>query len=413
MVEDLACYESVRLFVERAQYRRSSFELTPDNALAVAEVCRRLEGIPLAIELAAARVGVLSIGQISGRLKDSLGVLAGGSRTAEPRQRTLRGALEWSYELLGELERYLYGRLSTFWGGWSLEAAEAVGAGRGIEEEDVLDLLGRLVDKSLVVAESGDPEGDLRYRMLEPVRQYGREKLEESGEKDEVGRRHALFFLALAEEIEPKINTADRPRWLERLENEHGNLRAALAWSRKEAQGETGLRLAGALFWFWFHRGYLSEGRRWLGGALATEEGIGGLPAPASAAARAKTLCGAGLLAWMQGDLSVRGERDALAESGRKAGISPGAAYPEPCGAGPRRHRSSPLPGRGECGAISGKQRRVWSRYITRHPGDHCSDSGRIWSGAVFARRERSDLPGKRRRLGPLPGAEEPGDRSP
>jgi predicted ATPase/DNA-binding SARP family transcriptional activator/DNA-binding CsgD family transcriptional regulator len=327
MVEDLARYESVRLFVERAQYRRSSFELTPDNALAVAEVCRRLEGIPLAIELAAARVGVLSIGQISGRLKDSLGVLAGGSRTAEPRQRTLRGALEWSYELLGELERYLYGRLSTFWGGWSLEAAEAVGAGRGIEEEDVLDLLGRLVDKSLVVAESGDPEGDLRYRMLEPVRQYGREKLEESGEEDEVGRRHALFFLALAEEIEPKINTADRRRWLERLESEHDNLRAALAWSRKEAQGETGLRLAGALFWFWFHRGYLSEGRRWLGGALATEEGIGGLPAPASSAARAKTLCGAGLLAWMQGDQAAASSR--LGESvtlWRKAGEKQGLA---------------------------------------------------------------------------------------
>src|SRR5919112_610533 len=149
--EELTRCESVRLFVERARYRRPSFELASENAGAVAEVCRRLEGIPLAIELAAARVGVLSVGQIATRLKKSLGVLAGGSRTAPSRQRTLKGTLDWSYELLGGLERDLFGRLSVFWGGWTLEAAEAVGVGSGIEGEDILDLLSRLADKSLMV----------------------------------------------------------------------------------------------------------------------------------------------------------------------------------------------------------------------------------------------------------------------
>jgi non-specific serine/threonine protein kinase len=167
----LARNEAVRLFVERAK-GASGFGLTEGNAPGVGRVCRRLEGIPLAIELAAARTKVLSVEQISERLEDSLRLLAGRDRTAPMRQRTLRGTMDWSYGLLGETERKLFGRLSVFAGGWTLEAAEVVGAGDGIEEEDVLDLLSGLVDKSLVVAEPGG-EGAPRYRMLEPIRQYG------------------------------------------------------------------------------------------------------------------------------------------------------------------------------------------------------------------------------------------------
>jgi predicted ATPase/DNA-binding SARP family transcriptional activator/DNA-binding CsgD family transcriptional regulator len=288
-VEELARYESVRLFVERARYRQTSFELTPENASAVAEVCRRLEGIPLAIELAAARVGVLGVGQIAGKLKDSLGVLTGGSRTASSRQRTLRGTLEWSYELLGELERDLFGRLSVFWGGWTLEAAEAVGAelGDGIGEEDVLDLLGRLVDKSLVVAEAGGAEGELRYRMLEPIRQYGRAKLEESGEAGEVRSRHAAWSLRLAEEAEPELKGAQQMEWLERLEREHENLRAAMRWLLEGDEVERAVRLAWALWLFWWYRGHYEDGQRFADETLAKGH-------PLSLSQRAK-------VAWIRG----------------------------------------------------------------------------------------------------------------
>jgi predicted ATPase/DNA-binding SARP family transcriptional activator/DNA-binding CsgD family transcriptional regulator len=265
-VEELGRYESVRLFVERAQYRRPSFELTPENARAVAEVCGRLEGIPLAIELAAARVGVLEVGQISRRLKDSLGVLAGGNRTAEPRQRTLRGALEWSYDLLGELERKLFCRLSVFAGDWILEAAEAVCAGGELERSEVLDLLSQLVDKSLVLVEERD--GEARYRLLETVRQYGREKLEESGEEDEVRRRHALYFLQLAEEAESELKGHQQVVWLERLETEHDNLRAAMRFLLNTGETEAAARLIWALWFFWRAHGHQGEGYRYAGEVL-------------------------------------------------------------------------------------------------------------------------------------------------
>ncbi len=287
-VEELARFESVRLFVERARYRQPAFLLTPENARVVGEICRRLEGIPLAIELAAVRVGGLSVEQISERLKDSLKLLAGG-RTAPPRQRTLKGALDWSYELLDEPEKELFGRLSVFAGGWTLEAAEAVGAGGGIEEGDVLELLSGLVDKSLVVAEAG-PEGAARYRMLEPVRQYGGEKLEASGEAADVRRRHASFFLELAEEAEPALLGPGQVAWLERLDLEHDNLRAALGWLGEEREVEQGLRLGGALGRFWWHRGHFTEGRAWL------EELLGFAGASGRTAARAKALYALGAL---------------------------------------------------------------------------------------------------------------------
>ena len=295
-VEELERSESARLFVERASARRPGFSLTPDNTQAVAQICHRLEGIPLAIELAAARVGTLSIKQISERLEYSLKLLTSGGRTAAPRQRTLRGTLDWSHELLSTNEKKLFGRLSVFAGGWTLEAAEEVGADGSIEGSDVLDLLGRLVDKSLVVAEA-EAQGAVRYRMLEPIRQYARERLEESEEAEAIQRRHAEFFLALAEEAEPEVEGPQQAEWLQRLEAEHDNLRATLSWSLERGEeAELGLRVAGALGQFWYLRGYLGEGRRWLEEALAKAS-------PASTAARANALHRLSFLAYLQGHL--------------------------------------------------------------------------------------------------------------
>jgi predicted ATPase/DNA-binding SARP family transcriptional activator/DNA-binding CsgD family transcriptional regulator len=285
--------EAARLFVERAADRCSGFTLGPENTGAVAEICRRLEGIPLAIELAAARVGLLSVRQISERLEDSLGLLTGGGRTRTPRQRTLQGALDWSHDLLSEQEMVLFRRLSVFSGGWTLQAAEAVGTGESVRRGEVLELLSGLVEKSLVVAETTE-KGEVRYRLLEPIRHYARQKLEESEEAEVVRRWHAEFFLALAEEAEPKLRGPEQGKWLDRLESEHDNLRAALDWSA-ERRAESGLRLSAALWQFWYVRGFLSEGRRRL------EEGIARHPA-APAKVRAKAFDGAGWLAQAQGD---------------------------------------------------------------------------------------------------------------
>src|SRR5919202_4260889 len=209
-VEDLAGYEAVRLFLERAAAVSSRFELTERNAPAVAQVCRRVDGMPLAIELAAARAKVLSVEQIASRLEDSFRLLATDSRTALPRQRTLRATIGWSYELLSQEEQALFRRLSVFAGGFALEAAEAVCTGVGIEREDVLDLLTHLVDKSLVLVTEQD--GEARYRLLETVRQYGWEKLRESGEAELVRRWHAEYYLTLSEETEPELK--EQGAWL-------------------------------------------------------------------------------------------------------------------------------------------------------------------------------------------------------
>lgn len=283
--------------MERAHSRLPTFALNPANTGAVAGICRKLEGIPLAIELAAARVTVLAVEQISARLGDSLGLLTVGDRTAAPRQQTLRATLEWSYELLNELEQTLFRRLSVFVGGWTLEATEAVGVGDGIEQSDILDLLGRLVDKSLVVA---GEEGMARYRMLEPVRQYGREKLGESGETERIRERHARYYLVLAERAEPELTGPQQGAWLERLRSEHGNLRAALSWSlgpadtEREERAELALRMAAALWRFWNMHGF-GEGGRWLEAAL--ERGSGGPPH-----VRARALSGLGWITTFQGD---------------------------------------------------------------------------------------------------------------
>jgi predicted ATPase/DNA-binding SARP family transcriptional activator/DNA-binding CsgD family transcriptional regulator len=303
--EKLEGYESVRLFVERANQRDPSFVLTPQNGPAVGQVCRRLEGIPLAIELAAGRIGVLSVEQIAERLEDPLKLLRGGSRTAEARQRTLRATLQWSHELLGEAERELFWRLSVFAGGWTLEAVEEVCSGESIEQDDVLDLLGRLVDKSLVVAEQ---EAAMRYRMLEPVRQYARERLEESGALERVRERHARYYLKLAEEpggeeADPRMKGSPPVTWLKRMESEHANLRAAFSWALEidagKADGgreELGLRLAVALWWFWHTLGSLTEGRRYLESAVSNSS------SPAAARLRARALNGAAGIVIPQGD---------------------------------------------------------------------------------------------------------------
>jgi len=291
-VEEVEAYESVRLFVDRAHHRNPSFSLTPQNAHAVAVICERLEGIPLAIELAAARVG-LSVEQIAARLDDSLRLLSAGSRTASPRQRTLRGTLDWSYALLSEPEQRLFCWLSVFAGGWTLEAAEAVGGG-DTERGDVFDLLSSLVDKSRVVAEATGG-GRVRYRMLEPIRQYAREKLEEGGGAEEVQRQHASFFLALAEYAEPRLRGPEDIEWLERLETEHDNLRASLSWALEQGEAEQGLRSAGALWLFWEGHGHYAEGHSWLKQMLA-----GG--SQASAIARTKALEGEGWLILHSGE---------------------------------------------------------------------------------------------------------------
>jgi predicted ATPase/DNA-binding CsgD family transcriptional regulator len=314
---ELTRYDAVRLFLDRARLRLPDFDLTSANSSAVAEVCRNLEGMPLAIELATARMGVLAVEEVAQRLEDSLGFLTAGPRTVAPRQRTMRATLEWSYGLLSEPEQVLFRRLSVFAGSWTLKAAEEVGSD-GIEKKEVLDLLSRLIDKSLVVAEVAQ-DSPIRYRMLEPVRQYARERLDESGETEAIHRRHAEFFLALAEVPKPELEEAQQESWLERLEEEHDNFRVALSWTLEQGGTELALRLGAALGEFWYIRGYLSEGRRWLEEALAN----GDTPS----VARVRTLAKASWIAWEQTDLE---RAIALGEEGlelaRKLGDEEGAA---------------------------------------------------------------------------------------
>jgi predicted ATPase/DNA-binding SARP family transcriptional activator/DNA-binding CsgD family transcriptional regulator len=300
--KELESYESVRLFVERAQQRDPSFALTPSNAQAVVHICRKLGGIPLALELAAARVGALAVAEIASRLEDSLGLLTGGNRTAVARQRTLRDALEWSHDLLSDPEQVMFRRLSVFAGGWTLQAAETVGTGGGVEEGEVLDLLSGLVDKSLVPVEENSATG-VRYRLLEPVRQYAKEKLAESGEAGAVRRRHAEYYAALAEEAEPGSRTSS-PELLESLEAEHDNFRAVFSWTLEEGEAELGLRLAGALRWFWFERGYLGEGRGWLKQLLQTD---------VQTAARVKALLA---MSWLESEQGNAEEAEEAAVEG-------------------------------------------------------------------------------------------------
>jgi predicted ATPase/class 3 adenylate cyclase len=288
--------DAVRLFTERAAAASPSFRLTEENAPAVAEITARLDGLPLAIELAAARTKVLSPEQMLPRLDQRLALLTSGPRTMPERQRTLRGAISWSHDLLDEAERSLFARLGVFAGGWTLDAAGAVAdpGGLGI---DPIDGLASLVDRSLV--RRIDPNGEPRFAMLETIREFALERLEAGGQAVELRRRHAEHFLGLALAAEPHLTGEDQNRWLDRCEVEHANIRAALRWAIDAGEAERAQEAAGALWRFWQQRGHLAEARGWFDEVLAMP------PGRAPSAARAKALTGAGGIAWWQMDRDV------------------------------------------------------------------------------------------------------------
>jgi predicted ATPase len=260
-INEISNMESVKLFTERAAATSPGFAMSQQNALDMARICQRLDGIPLAIELAAARTNVLTVGQILKRLDDRFNLLTSGVRTVLPRQQTLRATIEWSDDLLTEKERILFRRLAVFMGGWTLEAAEEVCSGNGIESSDILDLLSQLVNKSLVLVET--LESEKCYHMLETIRQYAREKLlVVSDEEDNIRTRHLKYFLRLSEQAEPALRGPSQIEWMARLNDERDNIRAALEWA-DETDVEAGLYLSGRLQVFWeiFDA---REGARWL-----------------------------------------------------------------------------------------------------------------------------------------------------
>src|SRR6266487_236308 len=263
VIEGLSQYEAVRLFIDRALLVAPHFVVDKDNAPHIAQICYRLDGIPLAIELAAARVKMLSVEQISKRLDDRFRLLTGGARTALPRQQTLRALIDWSYDLLTENERLLLQRLSVFAGGWTLEAAEEVCSGDSIETYDVLDLLTQLVNKSLVVVIENSQSGETRYRMLETIRQYAREKLLEAGSGESARHQHLVYFVKLIEQAEPELHHSNQVFWLNKLDDEMDNFRMAVEWALTN-DVESGLRIAAIPWRFWQVRGYLQEAGDWL-----------------------------------------------------------------------------------------------------------------------------------------------------
>jgi predicted ATPase/class 3 adenylate cyclase len=289
--------ESARLFVERATAAQSKFSLTDQNTSSVAQICHRLDGIPLALELAAARVGIFSPEEIAARLGDRFKLLTGGSRTALPRQQTLRALIDWSYDLLSDEEQTLLRQLSVFAGGWTFEAAEAV-----CSDLDVLNLLTQLVNKSLVMVD--EQESSTRYHLLETIRQYARDKLLEAGESEQVRTRHLDFFLKFAEEAESYMNGPQEMEWRMFLDAEYDNLRTALEWGMENDVDKV-LRLGGALHLFWERHGYEVEGRRLMNEVLARAKTFP--PAEGEAARKrimyqAKALNAIGFLGFGQGD---------------------------------------------------------------------------------------------------------------
>lgn len=293
--------EAVRLFIDRACAVLPTFCLSDDNARPIADIVRRVDGIPLAIELAAARVRSLSPEEIAVRLEQRFAILTGGSRAALPRQRTLRALVDWSYDLLEPDERTLFDRLSVFAGGWDLEAAEVVCSEEPLAFSAILDLLSQLVDKSLVVAEAG-PGGAMGYRMLETLREYGRERLAESSNAEAVRRRHAEHFVAVAERGERELTGPRQSEWLQRLERVHDDLRAALQWAVRSGEAELGWRLGGGLYRFWSRHGYFTEGWARLESVLSREAAAA---TESGRSARAKALHGAATLAVQRGDLAT------------------------------------------------------------------------------------------------------------
>jgi predicted ATPase/DNA-binding CsgD family transcriptional regulator len=287
--------EAARLFLDRAAAARPDFAVSDRAAPAIAQICRRLDGLPLAIELAAARVKVLAIDQIAVRLDDRFNLLSLGERIAPDRHQTLRAMIDWSYGLLEQSEKTLFRRLAVFAGGWTLEAAQAVCGSDDLGPQVVLDVLTRLIDKSLVQVRKCD--GETRCSMLETIRHYASEKLLEANELEGIRRRHLDCFVKLAEESEPQLQGPEQARWIERLDTENGNLRAALEWSLTDGDVKAGLRLAVGLGQYWFMRGHLfGEGREWLEKILSRPE------AQEQKAARARAFLSLGTLTYFQGD---------------------------------------------------------------------------------------------------------------
>jgi predicted ATPase len=302
---------AVALFVERAQEARPDFALTTENAAIIVEICQRLDGLPLALELAAARLSLLTPAALLARLQRRLPLLSRGARDLPERQQTLRNTIAWSYDLLGAGEQQLFRRLAVFAGGFTLEAVQAVclsddsGTSSAQADNDgaVLEQLAQLLDKSLVQTRQ-DTGGEPRFSMLETIREYAAEQLAASGEEAEMQERHAHYFLRLAEEGWPHLSSPQGDIWLERLEREDANLRAALAWSKAKKDGvEIGLRLAGALYYYWFLLGLLHEGRTWL------EEMLARTGSTDRSVARGRALLGVGLLAWAEGDYDAASPR--------------------------------------------------------------------------------------------------------
>ena len=319
-VEVLSQYPAVALFVQRAVAAKPDFELNRENAPAVTEICARLDGLPLAIELAAARVKVLSPSSMLTRLASRLQLLTGGARDLPQRQQTLRAAIDWSYDLLSPAEQKLFRRLSVFVGGCTLEGAEAVCDTKGDLDLDLLDGMASMVDKSL--AQQVEPaKGESRFVMLETIREYALEKLEASGEEALTKRAHAAYCLVLAEEEATEQSGAEGAEWLERFALEHDNFRAGLEWLTETGDAEWGLRLGTALFRFWEIREYLAEGRDRLGRLLK----LPGAAAPTKL--RMRALFAAGVLAGEQGDYAsadalINESQDIAQELGDKTGVA-------------------------------------------------------------------------------------------
>jgi tetratricopeptide (TPR) repeat protein len=291
----LSQYEAVALFIQRAVAVKSDFAVTDQNAAAVAEICARLDGLPLAIELAAARVKLLPPEAILSRLDRRLALLSSGARDLPARQQTLRGAIAWSHDLLDEPGRWLFAQLGVFVGGCSLEAVEAVCASRDAATMDPLDGLGSLVDQSLLRQE--EHHGEPRFAMLETIREFALEQLAEAGKLEDLRSRHARYFLEFAERAEPQLVGRDQGSWLDWVQDEQGNIRAALDWASHNRDAETALRLAAAVWRFWQIRGQLHEGAERLADALAVDG------ADRLIRARAKALEAAGGIAYWRARL--------------------------------------------------------------------------------------------------------------
>jgi predicted ATPase/DNA-binding XRE family transcriptional regulator len=318
-VEEVAHSPSGRLFLDRARAVYPDFGVTEGNAAAVAAICRRLAGLPLALELAAAKARFMEPAMLLRRLDEALST--GWTRDLPERQRTMKATLDWSHNLLREPERRLFQRLSVFHDGFTLGAVETVGSADDSETEDVLDLLGELVAQSLVTVQRSAEIGEVRYGMLAPVRQYAHEKLEESGEATTISRTHASYFLALAERAYPELMGARQVEWLDQLEQEHRNLVAAVSWALDVGDAETGASLGWALWLFWMIRGYQREGRRWMEAMLALD---------LSPALRAKVLVSVASLAYGHGDYEwcERYSEESLQLS-RQLGDTPRVAWAE------------------------------------------------------------------------------------